>query len=105
MIAFDTIYPDNQVTGTVSIKVGRNPSPPVFTQDNYEVTVDEKLPLGASVAKMSATDADKDQIEYELKANGESAQYFYLNPDTGVITTKKFLTESKTKEFSVSGES
>ncbi len=32
---------------------------------------------------------------------GEAAQFFYLNPDTGVISTKKFLTETTTKTFRV----
>ena len=44
----------------------------------------------------------QDPIEYKLLASGEAAQFFYLNPETGVITTKKFLTDTKTKEFKVS---
>ena len=102
MIAYDTIYPKNQATGTVSIKVSRNPHAPVFTSQNYEVTIDEKIPLGGSVVKLLATDVDKDTVEYKLKASGEAAAFFYLNPETGIVTTKRFLTDIRTKEFRVS---
>ena len=41
----------------------------------------------------------RQQTEGERPA--EAAQFFYLNPDTGVITTKRFLTETTTKTFRV----
>lgn len=41
----------------------------------------------------------RQQTEGERQA--EAAQFFYLNPDTGVITTKRFLTETTTKTFRV----
>ena len=41
----------------------------------------------------------RQQTEGERQA--EAAKFFYLNPDTGVITTKRFLTETTTKTFRV----
>jgi protocadherin Fat 4 len=99
VVTYDSIYPDNQATGTATISVERNPNLPKFPDAAYEKTIDEKLGLGQSVLTVSASDQDKDDISYEMKASGEPAQFFYLNTDTGLITTKKFLTEVKTKEF------
>ena len=101
MIAYDSVYPANVATGTVNIRVLRNPSTPEFQDEKYEKTIDEKMALGDSVITIIATDADKDDVEYEMQGDGESQQFFYLNPLTGVVTTKKFLTETKTKEFKV----
>ena len=34
----------------------------------------------------------------------DDRQFFYLNPLSGIITTKKFLKDTKQKEFRVSGQ-
>ncbi len=46
----------------------------------------------------------QDQLEYELQGEGQVTQYFYVNPETGVVTTKKFLTETDIKDFRVSAQ-
>ena len=61
-MAYDSVYPDNRVTSTVAITVSRNPNAPKFTENSYEKTVDEKVDLGASIMRISATDADKVRI-------------------------------------------
>ncbi len=47
----------------------------------------------------------QDVVRFRQQTEGddsaEAAQFFYLNPDTGVISTKKFLTETTTKTFRV----
>ena len=58
-MAYDSVYPDNRATSTVAITVSRNPNAPKFTENSYEKTVDEKVALGASIMRISATDADK----------------------------------------------
>ena len=58
-MAYDSIYPDNRATSTVVITVSRNPNAPMFTENSYEKTVDEKVDLGTSIMRISATDADK----------------------------------------------
>lgn len=44
----------------------------------------------------------QDAIIYSLISDGEPSQFFFVNSDTGLITTKKFLTSTQTKEFRVS---
>lgn len=58
IIAYDSLYPGTRSTAAVTISVVRNAYAPVFTSQRYEVTVSEKLPLGASVLSVTATDAD-----------------------------------------------
>ena len=43
----------------------------------------------------------QDDIEYKMTGGEDDNKYFYLNPVSGVISTKKFLTETKQKEFRV----
>lgn len=59
VIAYDTQYPADRATATVTFNVNRNPNSPVFTQSgSYRVTVPESLPLGSNVTQVLATDAD-----------------------------------------------
>lgn len=59
MIAYDTQYPADRATATVTFNVNRNPNSPVFTQlGRYLVTVPESLPLGSNVTQVLALDAD-----------------------------------------------
>jgi len=59
LVSYDTLYPLNEGTSSAVITVTRNPSVPAFTQEGYQVTVDERLGLGASVIQIAATDADE----------------------------------------------
>ena len=58
VVVYDTVYPDNVGSGTVTINVQRNPNPPQFQGDNYQRTIDEKIELGASVLQLAARDRD-----------------------------------------------
>lgn len=59
MIAYDTQYPADRATATVTFNVNRNPNSPVFTQSSsYRVNVPESLPLGSNVTQVLASDAD-----------------------------------------------
>ena len=58
MVAYDSVYPLSQATGAVTITVVRNPNEPKFLDENYEVTIDEKIPLGGSVLQLTTEDAD-----------------------------------------------
>ena len=57
-MVYDTTYPDNVGSGTVTITVQRNPNAPQFQGDNYQRTIDEKIGLGASVLQLAARDQD-----------------------------------------------
>lgn len=58
IVAYDNLYPGSRSTAVVTINVIRNAHAPVFSSSKFEVTVSEKLPLGASVLQVTATDQD-----------------------------------------------
>ena len=59
VVAYDSTYPENEATATVSILVERNPHAPEFDDNNYQKTVDEKFALGSVVMEIRATDEDE----------------------------------------------
>ncbi|XP_062055036.1 protocadherin-23 [Lepus europaeus] len=62
-----------------------NDNPPIFSQDFYQVTVPESVPLGYSVLTVSATDLEsKENISYRLLS---SAEEFAIDPVNGTIFT------------------
>ncbi|XP_055954920.1 protocadherin Fat 4-like [Patella vulgata] len=78
-----------EVFSTVTINVQRNVNPPIFGPDAYDVTIDEKSPLGMSVVQLNATDADQDVLRYSSTAIPD---YFYLGPTSGLISVRRPLT-------------
>ncbi|XP_062579030.1 protocadherin Fat 3-like [Saccostrea cucullata] len=103
VIAYDTQYPTDRATATVTIVVNRNPNPPAFTQSIYSVQVAESLPLGSNITQVSASDADNDPVSYFFSSGGNTGaddlNFFYLNAETGVITLKSLLTSTSTNTF------
>ncbi|XP_019594584.2 protocadherin gamma-A3 isoform X9 [Rhinolophus sinicus] len=72
-----------------------NDNPPVFTQPEYRVSVQENLPVGSWLLTVNATDPDEGfnaQVSYILdKMPGKIAQTFYLNSVTGDLSILKSL--------------
>ncbi|XP_036751542.2 protocadherin gamma-A3 isoform X9 [Manis pentadactyla] len=72
-----------------------NDNPPVFTQPEYRVSVQENLPVGTRLLTVNATDPDEGfnaQVSYTLdKMPGKIAQVFSLNSVTGDISILKSL--------------
>ncbi len=64
MVAYDSIYPENEATATVTVSVTRNPNAPSFRSDNYQATIDEKFGLGSSVLEVLADDLD--EVSWEI---------------------------------------
>ncbi|XP_063862581.1 fat-like cadherin-related tumor suppressor homolog isoform X4 [Scylla paramamosain] len=59
--AWDLGTPTNTAVAQVLIHVGDvNDNSPIFTQDNYTVVVQENRPVGYSLMRLMATDADAD---------------------------------------------
>ncbi|XP_028383234.1 protocadherin gamma-A3 isoform X16 [Phyllostomus discolor] len=77
------------------IVLDANDNPPVFTQSEYRVSVQENLPVGTQLLTVNATDPDEGfnaQVSYMLdKMPGKIAQIFHLNSVTGDITILKNL--------------
>lgn len=56
--AYDTFYPNDKATATVTVSVNRNPGAPVFDPAIYTRTIPETFPLGNLVVDVNATDPD-----------------------------------------------
>ncbi|XP_046326847.2 protein dachsous-like [Haliotis rufescens] len=70
-----------------------NDNAPEFSQQNYQVALEEATPPGRSVITVNATDADSGinkVINYSLRSNFNNS--FYINSNTGTIYTNKSLT-------------
>ncbi|XP_053453810.1 protocadherin-23 [Nycticebus coucang] len=62
-----------------------NDNPPVFSQDVYQVTVPESVPVGYSVLTVSATDVENSEnISYRIQS---SSKAFSIDPMNGTIFT------------------
>ncbi|XP_036168187.1 protocadherin gamma-A3 isoform X15 [Myotis myotis] len=77
------------------IVLDANDNPPVFTQPEYRVSVQENLPVGTRLLTVNATDPDEGfnaQVSYILdKMPGKIAHIFHLNSVTGDISILKSL--------------
>ncbi|GFN78435.1 protocadherin fat 4, partial [Plakobranchus ocellatus] len=93
VVVFDTGYPNNRATADVTINVVRNPSAPFFSLPQYVATIPDTYQLGRNITQVTAVDSDGDVVKYSLTGNTRALEYYYLNPDTGVISLKKPLTE------------
>lgn len=105
LLAFDTFYPNMFGTATATIFINRNPNPPVFTVPNYRVVISETSPLGMMVVDTNATDADLDVLRYTMtNAGAEDYDYFYLNPENGMISLRRSLLETPANQYQFSVE-
>ncbi|XP_019061543.1 protocadherin gamma-B1 [Fukomys damarensis] len=96
LTAIDGGDPPLSSTAQIWIKVtDANDNAPVFSQDIYRVTLQENMPPGTSVLRVTATDQDEDvnaQITYAfLNAPTSTSLLFNLDPNTGDITTNGTL--------------
>ncbi|XP_062607122.1 protocadherin Fat 4-like, partial [Saccostrea cucullata] len=95
VVAYDSLFPRLKATADVIISVTRNPFAPSFSPSaDYSATVQENVTLGYAVLDINATDVDNDPITFAIVASvPESGKnFFYLDPNTGVLTTKQLLT-------------
>ncbi|GFS23625.1 protocadherin Fat 4, partial [Elysia marginata] len=92
VIAYDSRYPNNQATATVTVRMARNPSDPDFTAPSYFTTVKETIPEGTIIfSNINATDADGDPLRFSITGNTQAQEYYVIHPDTAVIRLKKSL--------------
>ena len=56
---YDTAYPDNYATGSLTVSVVRNANAPLFSQDEYSKSLDDQFPIGEDVLEVQATDLDQ----------------------------------------------
>ncbi|KPI92843.1 Cadherin-related tumor suppressor [Papilio xuthus] len=66
-----------------------NDNPPIFDQSDFSVSLNESVPPGTVVLKVTATDSDlgdNSKITYEVT---DTEKQFAVDPESGVITTLK----------------
>lgn len=77
-----------------------NDNIPVFNQNDYWVTISVETSIDTSILQVQATDNDRDnngQVSYQLLDT--NSDLFFIDPISGVISTKKTLPVNK-QEFS-----
>ncbi|CAN8006312.1 unnamed protein product [Ixodes hexagonus] len=78
---------DTKIFTRVNVSVlDVNDNPPMFDHSDYFVSINESLPVGASILQVRATDADagvNSQVAYYLDSQGD----FTVDADTGILRT------------------
>ena len=82
-----------QAAATIEIRVTDvNDNPPVFTEREYEASVDEAAEPGTSVLRVAATDADvgaNGRVSYRIGHSADThSDWFDIEPDTGLVVTR-----------------
>uniref|UniRef100_A0AAQ4Q1H8 Protocadherin alpha 8-like n=1 Tax=Gasterosteus aculeatus aculeatus TaxID=481459 RepID=A0AAQ4Q1H8_GASAC len=85
-----------QRSGSLNISINVvdiNDNPPIFSQDTYQIEIYENLPVGTTVAKVNALDADEGtngEVEYSLSRTLAREVYdiFELDHLTGEVKLK-----------------
>lgn len=70
IIAYDSFYPNDRATATVTVNVNRNPDAPRFANNelNYRISIDETQKVGTTVLDINATDTDG--VSYKISCEG-----------------------------------
>ncbi|KAM6222493.1 LOW QUALITY PROTEIN: protocadherin gamma-B6-like [Rhynchocyon petersi] len=85
-------------TGTTEIWIqvtDANDNPPVFSQDEYRVSLRENVPLGTSILMVTATDQDEGvnaEITYSFKTlRDDTGNVFMLDHQSGEVKSKDLI--------------
>ncbi|NXQ88043.1 CADN protein, partial [Nyctibius grandis] len=86
-----------------------NDNVPFFVSSNYEVSVTEGADVGTSVVQVFATDLDSGlhgQVHYLiLKDASEDYQFFTIEPETGIISTRASFDREKRASYLIEVQS
>ncbi|CAJ0960762.1 unnamed protein product [Ranitomeya imitator] len=109
LTAFDGGKPMRSGTAVVRVLVqDANDNYPVFSQNNYEVSLDENLPINYLVVHLNATDKDEGsnaEISYSFSHIPENAlKVFTMDSQTGIIKTKGELDFETTQTYEITVE-
>ncbi|XP_006891271.1 PREDICTED: protocadherin gamma-B1 [Elephantulus edwardii] len=97
---------DPALSGTTQIRIqvtDANDNAPVFSQDVYRVSVQEDVPPGSPVLRVTATDQDEGinaAVAYAFhNVPASSSLLFGIDPNTGDITTNGTLDFETTRKY------
>ncbi|PKU33743.1 hypothetical protein llap_15953 [Limosa lapponica baueri] len=86
-----------------------NDNVPFFVSSNYEVSVPEGADVGTSVVQVLATDLDSGlhgEVHYLiLKDASEDYQFFTIEPETGIISTRASFDREKRASYLIEVQS
>ena len=99
--AYDSANPEQKVITEMLIDVNRNVHAPRFTDPTIEQTILGNTQLGAPILEVAAQDQDQDKLKYSILTDERCQEYFYMNPDTGIVTLKKLLEDESLTKFLV----
>ncbi|KYN09067.1 Cadherin-related tumor suppressor [Trachymyrmex cornetzi] len=68
-----------------------NDNPPVFSQSDYVVALNESAPVGTKVLTVHATDKDSEDNSKLIYYLPDNERKFTIDPETGIITTAEPL--------------
>lgn len=96
VMATDSGTPPLRAESSFTIQVTDvNDNPPLFDQQAYRQTIPEVVYPGSFVLQVTARDKDQgpngDIIYSLLKGKNSHSDWFYIDPDTGIITTATAL--------------
>ncbi|XP_056152138.1 protocadherin beta-7-like [Lampris incognitus] len=104
--ALDGGSPQRSGTAVIQVTVlDANDNAPVFSQAVYEASLPENSPLGTTVVKVSATDADEGvngEVTYEFSGLTDMAKnMFSLNKQTGEILVHGSIDYEEESKFEI----
>lgn len=90
---FDVTVSPGETEAQVIVDVtDENDNSPSFTSPSYQATVQENVPIGTSILRVSAIDVDRDNNGFVTYAIANTTpQPFVIDPLTGVISTSEEL--------------
>ncbi len=98
----------NDPQGTTAVVVNvqdRNDMTPVFTSVPRPLRLSSTVTVGHTVGAVVAVDSDgsapNNQLRYEVVGAGKAMQFFRVDPESGVVSTKDDLRKDMEREYKV----
>ncbi|KAM3866662.1 protocadherin alpha-3-like [Diretmus argenteus] len=110
LTAIDGGIPPKSGTSQVIIHVlDINDNPPIFSSPLYKTRILENVPIGTTVIRLNASDADEganSEIVYSLRDKGQDniLNVFQIDPKTGIITVKGSVDFEENAAFEIRAE-
>ncbi|CAH2108614.1 unnamed protein product [Euphydryas editha] len=89
-------YNQNKTSIMIFVTVAdANDNAPIFSINDFELTVSEDVKIGHTLTQLTVTDADlygtaNSAIIFNI-TSGDDEKYFYVHPTTGILTVNKSL--------------
>ena len=102
---YDSATPQIAGETVVFVTVRRNENKPLFSSITYRAQINSTWPQGQVITQVRADDKDGSRVYYSLTADEKAMEYFYIDPDTGVISLKKTIADDNSPRYQVRSQS